>query len=213
MIALRSSRPSYIRVLHQAAPDVATRVTRSPATTPRSRKASTASLAFLALCGDRCMSSKRMTKVRPGSRASGRTGFVAIRGGGVGSGEACLPGPRLISSKLLIERASPSSKMVKSSCVRPGTGRPSLSSTTTSTVTRSTCAPLMRRTGPCGPFAGGAWSWPEIAGKARAVASTPMHPDRTDTLRLRVRSIVGTLVMAPPRNRPVERPARLHWAR
>ena len=67
---------------------------------------------------------------------AGRAGTVAGAGGGSSTDWNCVIGC-----------AAPSSRMVKSARVRPGTGSPFLSSTTTSTVTRST--PDLNRAGGC----------------------------------------------------------------
>src|SRR5688500_14119371 len=124
-----------MRVLHQAPPPVATRVTRSPSRTPLVRNSVTATLARRAWKGVRWMSSKTMMKVRPlwisGAMLDEIRGFA----GGATEGLA----GTWTASKAAISCGSPSSVRVKSFGPRPGMGVPFLSVTTTSTVTCSTC--------------------------------------------------------------------------
>ena len=64
-MAMSSSRPASMRVVHQAPPPVATRLTRSPSRTPVRRNSATAPLARCAWCGVRWMSSNTTTNERP----------------------------------------------------------------------------------------------------------------------------------------------------
>ena len=65
--ATSSSRPASMRVLHQAPPPEATRLTRSPSRTPVLRNWATAALARWPPARVRWMSSKRITNERPAS--------------------------------------------------------------------------------------------------------------------------------------------------
>src|SRR6266545_2030754 len=134
--AISSSRPASIRVLHQAPPPVATRLTRSPSRTPVLRNWATAALALWPPARVRWMSSKRITNERP--VCDSRSMLVDTRGRGAGFSEATA-GSCTASKSVIVWRSS-SSVTWKSLLVRPVTGRPFLSVTTTSTVTTSTPA-------------------------------------------------------------------------
>jgi hypothetical protein len=102
-----------------------------------------ATRARCASAGSRCSSSKTMTKALPGRRAGSR--FEDERGAGTAAGGAAPAGGaggevgsgRSTASKVTICWGTPSSVTVKSFAWSPGTGRPSLPVTTTSTVTTS----------------------------------------------------------------------------
>jgi hypothetical protein len=88
-----------------------------------------------------CMSSKTIAKVR---RVGGPATFVATRETDVTDAVVCgdtMAGSAASTgSKAVIVCGRPSSFTTKSARVRPGTGFPSRSSTTASTVTISACA-------------------------------------------------------------------------
>jgi hypothetical protein len=75
---ISSSRPAVIRLLHQAPPPVATRLTRSPSRVPLCRKDATADLARCAWAGVKWTSSNTTMKERP-ERASAPV-LTEIRG-------------------------------------------------------------------------------------------------------------------------------------
>jgi hypothetical protein len=140
-------------VVHHGPPPVAMRVIRSPSLTPLSRKAATAFLARWALSAVMCRLSKTITYVRPAEGEASR--LVASRGRRAGSiAVAAGDAVNRIESKVAMGRTFPSSVTVKSSLVRPGTGFPALSLTTTSTVTSST----PRGNVGVGRAAGGSWA-------------------------------------------------------
>ena len=80
---MSSSRPASMRVLHQAPPPVATRLTRSPSRTPFFRNSATATLARWAWNGVRWMSSNDHEE-RPAG-VGRRSVFVETRGRGTAS--------------------------------------------------------------------------------------------------------------------------------
>ena len=104
-----------MRVLHQAPPPVATRLTRSPSRTPVRRNWATAALARWAEKGDRWMSSKRMTKERP--LCDSRSRLVDMRGRVGVTAEAV--GGSSTASKLVTLWGASSSVTTKSSFLRP----------------------------------------------------------------------------------------------
>ena len=131
--AIRSSVPSGTRAVQETSPLDVRKVTRSPSRTERSRKDTRAARATSVRSGAMRTSSTRIEKARPLPRP-GAGSFVATAGGSTGASG----GSRTNGSKVAISWARPSSFTTKSSLVRPGTGRPSLSTTTASTVISST---------------------------------------------------------------------------
>ncbi len=132
--ATRSSRPSGMRALHQASPLVVATVTRSPARTKRSRNRVAVSLA-------RGHTLRRDAEVvEDDSRTRGRPRGARWwrRRPGRRPGPPRARRATSKASKLTMSRRRPSSFTTKSSSVRPGTGRPSRSRTTASTVISST---------------------------------------------------------------------------
>src|SRR6185295_8837624 len=132
--AISSSRTASMRVLHQAPPPLATRLTRSPSRTPALRNWATAALARWPPARVRWMSSKRITNERPA--CDSRSRFVDTRGRGAGFSLATAGS--CTASKSVMAWGSSSSVTWKSLLVRPVMDWPFLSVTTTSTVTTST---------------------------------------------------------------------------
>ena len=136
-MASSSCRPrTSMRALHQAAPPVETIVTRSPSAAPFCRNSATAALACRAWKGVRCTSSKTITKVRPAFGVA--AGPVLVETGGGADSAAGVAGASWTASKVATLCGAPSSSTLKSDLLRPVTGTPCLSVTTTSTTTCST---------------------------------------------------------------------------
>ena len=180
--AIRSSRPSGMRALHQASPLVVATVTRSPSRTKRSRKRVAVSLAPGTRSGAIRRSSRTIANARPVPRGS----LLATTAGGAVS-RSSETAPTSKASKLTMSRGRPSSFTTKSSRVSPGTGRPSRSRTTASTVTSSTTEGNVG-----GGF--GAWAPPR---PARGGDSRAARKDKTPGKGRRRRVRDGMVQYAP----------------
>ena len=135
--ARRSVRPVPTLSTHQMSPLVLIRVTSSPGTGFARSHFPIAVCTWPATIGVRPRSSIRRMSVRPGRAAA--PSFVPMRGEAGLSAAGSEPSTSR-ASKPTIVWGRPSSRMVKSSRVRPRTGAPDLSRTTTSTVMAETWA-------------------------------------------------------------------------